>query len=499
MVTLPLCSTLLLALILLIISTYTSKIVTPPRGAHYNKVIASVQHGLNGRHSSHCDRIRGHSTRRLFFLKKEKQNDSHFKGLHNLKSWLDGLLGEILPGENGRGMFVGGQKRWRPGLGDALDGLLYPPYEVERGVRCYTFAPRGGGGSSVGSKVGSSMGSNVGSNVGSKVGSSMGSNVGSNLGSRVSSSVDSRVGSDMDSNLGSRVGSNLGSRVGSNVDKRVDAGRDGPAQIERYITRQLIRLASELMRIQSGWEKDRAEENSKASSSLSGKTNNCVKWNFYLNRKNAPLKCFVYVDVPEGTVMLKPEKVEDKKKKKFLISINALNDIRRNNKEILKNIYFKKYKITFDNIYRNSNFVTLLVSRFIDHPYLLNVFSFFSLTSCGYLLTDVFCQGVLHLLSSEIIWNPLVYNVWCNVYHTTLPLKLYLAKQTYSYGKVAFDFFVNYVRSKLIRLETSLINSSLKRKVELDCREENRYDDKTFSISTECDISDEEEEDFTYI
>ncbi|GAB66869.1 hypothetical protein PCYB_102190 [Plasmodium cynomolgi strain B] len=260
----------------------------------------------------------------------------------------------------------------------------------------------------------------------------------------------------------------------------------------------IIHLTSEIIKIQNEWEKDKKEEKAKESSSLNGKTNSCVKWNYYLNSKNNPLKCFVYVDVPEGTVMLKPEKIDDKKKN-FLISISALNDIRRNNKDILKNIYFKKHKITFDHIYRNSNCITLLVSRFIDHPYLLNTLSFFCLTSCGYLLTDVFCQGVLHLLSSEIIWNPLVYNVWCNVYYTTLPLKLYLAKQTYSYGRVAFDFFVNYVRSKLIRLETALINSSLKRKVDLDTREENRYDDRIFFISTQCDISDEEEEDFTYI
>ncbi|KJP87541.1 hypothetical protein AK88_02845 [Plasmodium fragile] len=469
MVTLPHCCTLLLALILLIISTHTSKIVTPRRGAHYNKVIASAHHGWNRRYLSHGDRIRDHSTHRLFFLKKEKENDSHFKGLHNVKRWLNCLLGEILPGEHGHGMLIGGQRRWRPGLGDTLNELLYPPYEVQRAVRCYTFLSRDGG---------------------DKADSRVGSNVMNNVQSNVNSTTYTRMDHSMRSS-----GSQRAVRVEA---KRKGGSCSGPAQIERYITRQLIHLTSELMKIQSGWEKEKKEENARASSSFNGKTNNCVKWNYYLNNKNNPLKCFVYVDVPEGTVMLKPEKVDDKKKN-FLISINALNDIRRNNEEILKNIYFKKHKITFDHIYRNSNCMTLLVSRFIDHPYLLNTLSFFCLTSCGYLLTDVFYQGVLHLLGSEIIWYPLVYNVWCNVYHTTLPLKLYLAKQTYSYGRVAFDFFVNYVRSKLIRLETSLMNSSLKRKVDLDTREENRYDDKMFSISTECDISDEEEEDFTYI
>ncbi|ANQ08747.1 Uncharacterized protein PCOAH_00029630 [Plasmodium coatneyi] len=462
MVTLPHCCTLLLALILLIVSTHTSKIVTPPRGAHYNKVTASAQHGWN----------RSHSTRRLFFLKKEKQNDARFKRLYDLKSWLNSLLGEILPGESGHGMLVGGQKRWRPGLGNTLDGMLYPPYEVQKAVRCYTFPSRDG------------------------------VDEGDKEDSRVDSNVTSNVGINVDSNMCSSVNRTTCS-TGSQREGRMEAKRDGgrctgPAQIERYITRQLIHLTSELIKIQNEWEKDKQEEKAKPSSSLNGKTNSCVKWNYYLNSKNTPLKCFVYVDVPEGTVMLKPEKVDDKKKK-FLISINALNDIRRNNKEILKNIYFKKHEITFDHIYRNSNCITLLFSRFIDHPYLLNALSFFCLSSCGYLLTDVFYQGVLHLLSSEIIWNPLVYNVWCNVYHTTLPLKLYLAKQTYSYGRVAFDFFVNYVRAKLIRLETSLMNSSLRRKVDLDTREENTYDDKMFSISTQCDISDEEEEDFTYI
>ncbi|CAA9988638.1 conserved Plasmodium protein, unknown function [Plasmodium knowlesi strain H] len=468
MVTFPQWCTLLLALILLTISTYTSKIVTPRGGASYNKVTASAHHGRNRKHLSHCDQIRGHCTRRLFFLKKEKQNDSRFKGLQELKSLLNYLLCEILPGENDHGMLVGGQKRWRPGLENTLDGVLYPPYDVQRAIRCYTFPSRDGGDER------------------------------DKEDSRVDSNVGNTVGSTMYNRVEPRTRSSAKGREGWMGAKRKGGNCTGPAQIERYITRQLIHLTSELIKIQNEWEKDKQEENAKVSSSLNGKTNSRVKWNYYLNKKNNPLKCFVYVDVPEGTVMLKPEKVDDKKKK-FLISISALNDIRRNNKEILKNIYFKKHEITFDDIYRNSNCITLLVSTFIDHPYLLNALSFFCLTSCGYLLTDVFYQGVLHLLSSEVIWNPLIYNVWCNVYHTTLPLKLYLAKQTYSYGKVAFDFFVNYVRSKIIKLETSLMNSSLKGKVDLDNREENRYDDKMFSISTQCDISDEEEEDFTYI
>ncbi|KAI4837781.1 hypothetical protein MKS88_003197 [Plasmodium brasilianum] len=281
-----------------------------------------------------------------------------------------------------------------------------------------------------------------------------------------------------------------------------------PPHIERYINRQLVKLANELISMKKIFEKREKQTQGGDSSDYSytnqsSDINNVscgtcdgMWWDFYINKKEKPLKCFVYLDLPEGTVMLKPRKIKDKN---FLISINALNDIRRNNKDILKNIYFKKFNITFDYIYKNCNFITLLINKFIDQPYFMNAFTLFSLLSSLYIISDSFYQSFLMLLSSEIIWNPIIYNAWCSIYHTTLPLKLFMIKQTFSYSKVAFDYLVEQIRSKLLRLETSLINSSLKRKILVDTRKENTYDRKTFVIATEDYSESDNEGDFTYI
>ncbi|SBT71677.1 conserved Plasmodium protein, unknown function [Plasmodium malariae] len=281
-----------------------------------------------------------------------------------------------------------------------------------------------------------------------------------------------------------------------------------PPHIERYINRQLVKLANELISMKKIFEKREKQTQGGDSSdysytnqrsdinNVSCGTRDGMWWDFYINKKEKPLKCFVYLDLPEGTVMLKPRKIKDKN---FLISINALNDIRRNNKDILKNIYFKKFNITFDYIYKNCNFITLLINKFIDQPYVMNAFTLFSLLSSLYIISDSFYQSFLMLLSSEIIWNPIIYNAWCSIYHTTLPLKLFMIKQTFSYSKVAFDYLVEQIRSKLLRLETSLINSSLKRKILVDTRKENTYDRKTFVIATEDYSESDNEGDFTYI
>ncbi|CRG92969.1 conserved Plasmodium protein, unknown function [Plasmodium gallinaceum] len=257
-------------------------------------------------------------------------------------------------------------------------------------------------------------------------------------------------------------------------------------KIEKYINQQLIKLTNEILTMKKNYEKKEKEM----------KNNNYVmKWNFYINKKSDPLKCFVYLDLPEGTIMLKPSEVDDKN---FLISINALNDIRRNNKEILKNIYFKKFNITFDYIYKNCNFITLLVNKLLDQGYCINLFTIFSLLSSFYILNDSFYQCFLYLLSSEIIWNPFVYNIWCNIYHTTLPLKLFMLKQTFSYSKIAFNSLVDYIKSKLIKLETILINSSLKSKICLDTKQDNIYDKQNFKIAID-DYNKNDEEEFKYI
>ncbi|CRH00465.1 conserved Plasmodium protein, unknown function [Plasmodium relictum] len=258
-------------------------------------------------------------------------------------------------------------------------------------------------------------------------------------------------------------------------------------KIEKYINQQLIKLTNEILSMKKNYEKKKKEM----------KNNNYVmKWNFYINKKSNPLKCFVYLDLPEGTIMLKPSEINDKK---FLISINALNEIRRNNKEILKNIYFKKFNITFDYIYKNCNFITLLVNKVLDQTYCINLFTMISLLSSLYILNDSFYQCFLYLLSSEIIWNPFIYNIWCNIYHTTLPLKLFMLKQTFSYSKIVFNSLIDYIRSKLIKIETILINSSLKNKLFLDTKEDNMYDKQNFKIATDDYNINDDEDEFIYI
>ncbi|GAW81358.1 hypothetical protein, conserved [Plasmodium gonderi] len=483
---------ILLGLILFFVSLYKSKVLKSSKYPHYNKVLATAYHGRNVNHLFQHDKRKNHLTHKLFFLKKEK-NDSYFKGINNFKSFLKGLfvVNEIC--KDGNEMLIqeegeeeDGAGRTQMGsvsmLGITLGKLMYPPHDVQRFVRCYLFPSRDGGRSISSIYTPSEMPNETHRERPNEMHRERPNEKhGESPNAEMERCVDTRK---------------TPCFVKQDVDKGT-LGLDMSVKIARYINRQLMHLTNELISMQKYFERKREEEMSRQSNSENGKMNNCVRWNYYINKKENPLKCFVYLNVPEGTVMLKPEKVDDNKN--FLISINALNDIRRNNKEILKNIYFKKYEITFDHIYRNSNFITLLVNKFIDHPYLINSISFLSLTSSFYLLSDVFCQGVLHLLSSEIIWNPFIYNIWCNIHHTTLPLKLYLVKQTCSYGRIAFDFLVNYMRSKLIKLETSLINSSLKQKVNLDNYEENRYDDKNFTISTHCDISDEDEQDFMYI
>ncbi|CXI81485.1 conserved Plasmodium protein, unknown function [Plasmodium berghei] len=263
-------------------------------------------------------------------------------------------------------------------------------------------------------------------------------------------------------------------------------------KIERYITSQLIKLASEILNIETQIKKIEKEklENKNNSNNIK----EYIKWNFYLSKKDKPLKCFVYVDVPDGTVMVKPREM---KENYFLISINALNDIKRNNQDILKNIFFKKFNITFDHIYNNCSFLTLIVNKIINKQYIIDTITLTSLLSSFYLTRDFFYQVFLQLLSSEIIWNPYVYNIWCNIYHTTLPLKLFMIKQAYSYSNILFNYITQYVRSRLIKLETKLINNSLKKKILMDTIKDNIYDKKLYTIAT--DSCDRYENEFYYI
>ncbi|CDO63077.1 conserved Plasmodium protein, unknown function [Plasmodium reichenowi] len=256
-------------------------------------------------------------------------------------------------------------------------------------------------------------------------------------------------------------------------------------KVEKYINQQLIKLTQEIIKMR----------NEKKNEELKGNPN--IEWTFFINEKKNPLNCFVYMDVPIGTVMLKPKKVEDKN---FLISINALNNIKRNNQEILKNIYFKKFHITFDHIYQNCNLITLIVNKLLDQEYIIKSCTMFSLLSISYFLKDSFYQSFLYLLSSKIIWNPLLYNVWCNIYHTTLPLKLFMIKQTFSYTNVVFNYIVQSIRHKLINLETFLLNSSLKSKIQLHQKEHNTYDNHNFKIATDEIYPDpNDQEEFQYI
>ncbi|ETW44635.1 hypothetical protein PFNF135_01203 [Plasmodium falciparum NF135/5.C10] len=256
-------------------------------------------------------------------------------------------------------------------------------------------------------------------------------------------------------------------------------------KVEKYINQQLIKLTQEIIKMR----------NEKKNEELKGNPN--IEWTFFINEKKNPLNCFVYMDVPIGTVMLKPKKVEDKN---FLISINALNNIKRNNQEILKNIYFKKFHITFDHIYQNCNLITLIVNKLLDQEYIIKSCTMFSLLSISYFLKDSFYQSFLYLLSSKIIWNPLLYNIWCNIYHTTLPLKLFMIKQTFSYTNVVFNYIVQSIRHKLINLETFLLNSSLKSKIQLHQKEHNTYDNHNFKIATDEIYPDpNDQEEFQYI
>ncbi|ETB62407.1 hypothetical protein YYC_00988 [Plasmodium yoelii 17X] len=263
-------------------------------------------------------------------------------------------------------------------------------------------------------------------------------------------------------------------------------------KIERYITNQLIKLASEILNIENKIKKRKKEKLENKNNSNNVKE--YIKWNFYLSKKDKPLKCFVYVDVPDGTVMVKPREMEENY---FLISINALNDIKRNNQDILKNIFFKKFNITFDHIYNNCSFLTLIVNKIINKQYIIDTITLTSLLSSFYLTRNFFYQAFLQLLSSEIIWNPYIYNIWCNLYHTTLPLKLFMIKQTYSYSNILFNYITQYVRSKLIKLETKLINNSLKKKILIDTIKDNIYDKNLYTIAT--DSCDKYEDEFYYI
>ncbi|SOV11779.1 conserved Plasmodium protein, unknown function [Plasmodium sp. gorilla clade G2] len=256
-------------------------------------------------------------------------------------------------------------------------------------------------------------------------------------------------------------------------------------KVEKYINQQLIKLTQEIIKMREEKKNEEIKENSN------------IEWSFYLNEKKNPLNCFVYMDVPIGTVMLKPKKVEDKN---LLISINALNHIKRNNQEILKNIYFKKFHITFDHIYQNCNLMTLIVNKLLDQEYIIKSCTMFSLLSISYFLKDTFYQSFLYLLSSKIIWNPLLYNIWCNIYHTTLPLKLFMVKQAFSYTNIVFNYIVQSIRNKLINLETFLLNYSLKSKIQLQQKKHNTYDNHNFKIATEEIYPDpNDQEEFQYI
>ncbi|KEG03664.1 conserved Plasmodium protein, unknown function [Plasmodium vinckei vinckei] len=263
-------------------------------------------------------------------------------------------------------------------------------------------------------------------------------------------------------------------------------------KLENYVSNQLIKLASEILNMEN--ELKKREKDKLENKNSSNNIKEYIKWDFYLSKKDKPLKCFVYLDVPDGTVMVKPREMDENN---FLISISALNDIKRNNQDILKNIFFKKFNITFDHIYNNCSFFTLIVNKIINKQYIIDTFTLTSLLSSFYLTRNFFYEAFLQLLSSELIWHPYVYNIWCNIYHTTLPLKLFIVKQAYSYSNILFNYISQHVRSRLIKLETKLINNSLKKKILMDTIKDNYYDKKVYTIAT--DSSDKYEDEFYYI
>ncbi|CAD2099036.1 conserved Plasmodium protein, unknown function [Plasmodium vinckei lentum] len=267
---------------------------------------------------------------------------------------------------------------------------------------------------------------------------------------------------------------------------------DMHTKLENYVSNQLIKLASEILNMENQLKK--REKDKLENKNSSNNIKEYIKWDFYLSKKDKPLKCFVYLDVPDGTVMVKPREMDENN---FLISISALNDIKRNNQDILKNIFFKKFNITFDHIYNNCSFFTLIVNKIINKQYIIDTFTLTSLLSSFYLTRNFFYEAFLQLLSSEIIWHPYVYNIWCNIYHTTLPLKLFLVKQAYSYSNILFNYIAQHVRSRLIKLETKLINNSLKKKILMDTIKDNNYDKKVYTIAI--DSSDKYEDEFYYI